>query len=821
MLSACCGDVMRTTNTAMTGLLLLGLLWSQEVRAFEGSTPGLVLRIILPLGPDTRVELKREARREKATYLLDVQSPPSNFFLRLREQQSEPLLKTRLLRRQENHLRILLTLSRPEYMVVTRTLVRPRRQLIEIGDRFLLAGGVGDDRIPFAPFPLFPGEILPILPRVAQLPISESTPEGRALLAARRLHGQGQLGGALQILKTISDREGTTRLGLEALYLEGIVLADLMLSESGFDIDQEAPVRGLTRAIYTEPKHPLAPIAQYLLARVYRKLERPQEALDVFLRCMEQRTASPFGGICRISAADLRFREQRLDAVEALLSPYPTLDESEDLAPGEEDEMVAYAAMLRGLMAYKLGKMDIARQTLGRLLAIAARIGRRHPELYFLLAESLLAMGEDEPGRQIYRQLASWRPKLRFIALVQMRLGDLLLWEGSKKKATDQWVESGYRYRGTLGGILSRMRVDAARVGEQEYWSFLNELWSGSASHPYLAQEAGVRLARAAWRRNLFDKARSLLAELDHTAPDHPYRKGLGWLWNRMAYLSYAAPSTQKRYLDVANRFRRDGGKLQGRLGEIGLMMMVSEAFMELGLYEDAALLIQSGLPTLEKEPEEQLMLRRLARIFILLERKYQAGKVLQYLETRLPRPEERRSVLEIKADLAALRKDAAAEEARLRRYFATGGRSPQRRARLGQLLLNRGALKPALKALRLALATAAAQGSASGKDLPIWVARARMDEGEVLMGIERHREAGLAFEKAAELFAEREEAVWASYRQGEALFKGGRVEEAQVVWKRASERPGFWGELAARAARDFVWQKEQASSFRSALEQN
>ncbi len=786
--------------------LVVAMVWPTGARAREGSLDGVVMRISLPVEEETKAEASDLGN---GVWRLDVWYPSPRFFVDMKARQRDLLADVQVSARTPDHLTLTLTLSQPDLELHILRTSRPDRYVLEIGSSYLFEGGLGDDLIPFRPYPM-------ALPRIELHPrrpvlrdVQATGPRAEAMARAKMLFLQGRTAEVLRALREVRSEQDTDILDVEALYLQGFTLALAQGDQRhGY---REMLVQSFETALSMEPTHPDAPLALLYLGETLEAMGRSEEAMERFHDCMEDWAVTRTAGLCRIRAAELAYDRRSFEDVERLLTGFDVGDETFD--PQEEpDDIVGLAKMLKAAMAYRVGRMQAAASALGDLLTERPHMGARFPSLYFYFAEALVAMDEDELALPVYERLTKLTPNVQFLPRALTRLGDLALRRGEVDRANTIWRQVAIDWPRTKGGVMARMRYEGPELNRAEIIRFLGDIVLQGGDE-FLVEEAMIRLARLLWLEDRFLAARQILAELDREHPGHPYRARLQWLWNRLEYLGYVAPYVAGDYLETVDRFVRNGVRVEGMKGEVGVRLVVARAYETLGLYGNAAKVIQEGLPRMEGHPSEQDILVYLAGLFVKQGRTFQIRKILQYIRTRFPKPARVERLAGIEADLARLEGDESTEIAKLQAYRTLGGDDPARAARLVHLLLASGRPGDALEIVGGLLSRPGARSEP-------WFGGAAVDLADALAALGRHRDAAAAYGRLLELH-DVADPRWLRLRMGEELAAIGDREHGDRALRAAKEGGGFWGEVAARRLEEQAWEQSAADRLGELIPDN
>lgn len=572
------------------------------------------------------------------------------------------------------------------------------------------------------------------------------------------------------------------------------------------------------------PDSPLAPRTQLLLAYSYLDRGDNLTALQAFQRFLRASPKSKSADGVRISIAQALLNLNRFDDATA------ALNEIERDALNEKDR--AEAAYRKGDVAFQRKDFAEAIVQYRRAIKSYPLYEKTFPNAAFNLSEAAFWSKRYQDSADGFRDFLARHSEHPFGGLALARLGELMEIMGAgQKRAVGAWMESGFRYRGTPGAVLSRIRILAGRMPEmkdKELRAALREIdhLGKTVTLNDLSEFMAVVKSDGYFARGEPEKA---AAELIPFYQSHPQSQHLPKIKQRIV----------RALNDQIRRSVASGDFIEGlRMNEvwkeswlkdsdrIDTQHSIGRAYEQAGLLEDADKTYRAALnkrysiigtqkekerAVLEDLPSTDALNLRLAAVAAERRDFAQAEGFLKAITKPETLPEENRiERSQIAADVAEARGQNEAARKSLDELVATWTGKPASVApiylRLAKSAVAAKDWKRAARDVAKVLDLQADAGT-----VPVDTHAGALElKGDVALARGRKPEAIRAYRELIDAYDGKRPLGSVRYKLGQVLFDLGEMKDAEVAWsalKASSDE--VWSRLAQEQMQGAKWQDE------------
>lgn len=581
-------------------------------------------------------------------------------------------------------------------------------------------------------------------------------------------------------------------------------------------------------------KYPDSPMTTRTLLLVgYSYLERGDSfgALKTFQRFVRLKPDSKYAGQVKISIARAFLSLNRWD------DAIRELDAVETQTKNAKDRQEA--TFRKGDVHFRKGDYATAIRAFETAIAKYPEATGRFPNAFYNLAEAKFRLGQERAAIDSYRQFLQKFPEHDHGGYAMTRLGELIetLVGAEDRRVTGAFFESYFRFRGTAGADVARMRVLTARMPsmkDREFKDAMSEIDSiakRQADLPSIQEFKVITVADALTQRNEFDKATKDLIQFykENTQSKHlPLIKGR-IVRNLVESIRDSVEAGD--FMQALRLYSRDqSGWLKGNQ-RADLPFLAARAYETAGVFDQASENYREALARLEaqKPDERDVFEKELTRESIRLRmasmatasRDFAGAEALlkQIKETKNLTSAEQVERAGLAADVAEARGQTDLARAYLADVIARFSESAAgATASVAPLHLRRAKLavkakdfKSAEESINLALVAAEKSGP-SGDALRTAALETR---AEVLLARGKKKEAIASYRSLLETpiaLADSSRQGYDSvrYRLGQLLFDAGDLKAAEEVWgELTKDEKSLWRRLASEQMSGAKWRDE------------
>lgn len=585
-------------------------------------------------------------------------------------------------------------------------------------------------------------------------------------------------------------------------------------------------------------KYPDSPMTTRTLLLVgYSYLERGDSfgALKTFQRFVRLKPDSKYAGQVKVSIARAFLSLNRWD------DAIRELESVESQTKNAKDRQEA--TFRKGDVHFRKGDYATAISAYETAIAKNPEATGRFPNAFYNLAEAKFRLGREREAIDSYRQFLQKFPEHDHGGYAMTRLGELIetLVGAEDRRVTGAFFESYFRFRGTAGADVARMRVLTARMPSMKEREFkdamleIDEIAKRQAELPSIQEFKVITVADALTERKEFDKATKDLIQFykENTQSKHlPLIKGR--IVRNLAE-SIRGSVNAGDFMQALRLYSRDqSGWLKGNQ-RADLPYLSARAYETAGVFDQAAENYREALARLEaQKPEDRdVFEKELARESVRLRLASMAAASRDFAgaETILKQIKETKNLsgpeqVE-RAGLAADVAEARGQIELARTYLAdviarfkenSSAAANETSASVAPLHLRRARLSVKAKDFKAAeesidQALAAAEKSGSAGDA---IRTAALEtRAEVLLARGNKKEAIASYRSLLEMpitTADTSRRGYDSvrYRLGQLLFETGDLKAAEEVWGQlTNDEKSLWRRLASEQMSGAKWRDE------------
>ncbi len=562
-------------------------------------------------------------------------------------------------------------------------------------------------------------------------------------------------------------------------------------------------------------KYPDSPLATRTLLLIgYSYLDRGDSfgALKALQKFLRARIGTKFTDQVKISIAEAYLNLNRFDDALSLLG------EIEATAKNKKDSVEA---------SYRAGDVHFRRKDFASAVAAYLESIKKYPDhalhfpsAWYNLAEARFWRGEYRESLDSYRRYLELFPQNAHGGYAMTRVGELLEILGAEDtRALGAYLESFFRYRGTPGANVARVRTLVGRFPEMKEKELRNSLeeikgLTESTPLPDIKEFVSVLVADGHYRRKDFKASTAELVAFYQRNPNASNREKFQSRIVRNITEAIRDNVDKGDFIEalrINSQYARSWLKNSDR---VDTRYYVGRAYEQAGVYKESESVYRETLNKLyairgtnrEKErsvfevlPEADALNLRLA-IVAGKERDYAraAGHLKDIAAS--PRLTEAELIERagISADVAEARGDVAAAKARIAELVATWRGQPASVSdlylRLARLEAGTGNGKEAeaavTKILNLQKDTGLVSEDTHAKALEL--------KGEMLLSRGRKGESVAAFRELLETYEGKRPLGAVRYKAGKILFEDGDIKAAEDMWAELkSDKNDLWRKLA------------------------
>ena len=578
------------------------------------------------------------------------------------------------------------------------------------------------------------------------------------------------------------------------------------------------------------PDSPLAPRTSLLVGYLYLSRGDAAQALQTFQRVLRESPKAKTSDTTKIALAQSFLMLDRYD--EALAA----LDDVE--AHGANDRDRAEAAYRKGDVAFQKRDFEGAITGYRRAEKAWPKFESDLPNAAFNLAEAAFWTARYKESMNGFREFLASHPDHPFGGFALARLGELMeiLGPGSKR-ATGAWMESTFRYRGTVGAGVSRVRVLASRMAEMKGKELTNATREidgivAKSDLPNFVEFATLLKADGTFARGDYAGAANALIRFYQQNPQAPDLPKVKERIVRALNQEIRSDVEKGDFLQALKRNEELSKSWMKDSDRVDTEFYVGRAYEQAGLTKDAAETYRSAINKLyaakgtprEKErgvfeqlPSSDSLNLRLAATSASDRDFARAQNYLKAIvkPAELSEP-ERIERAESAADVAEARGQSDVARKNLEELVNTWTGRPAAVAPVYLRLAKGAAEAREWKAAGANVAKILDLQADAGNVPPDAHAGALELKGEIAAKRGRRAEATRAYRALLDQYEGQRPLGSVRYKLGQLLFEMGQIKEAEVAW--SGLKPGaddVWTKLAAERMQSAKWQAEYSKYIR------
>ncbi len=542
---------------------------------------------------------------------------------------------------------------------------------------------------------------------------------------------------------------------------------------------------------------------------------------------------------------DQNFEQKKLDSkvkiaeARAFLSlnrleeAYKILDEVEKTAEDKKD--VITAAFYKGDIFFQSADYKRAVQEYKAAQTKYSKDWQGFPNAYFNSSEAKFWLGEYKESLNGYREFLQKFPNNEFGGFAMTRIGEILAVFGADpKRVRGAYLESNFRYKGTPGGELAKIRIISERMPEMKEKELKNSIEQVNeikkeVSIPALDEFTTFLMADGYYNRGEYSTATDELIKFYQNNPIANNREKYKARIERNITTSIRKSAEQNNFLQALKEYGHFATNWLNGSGRIDTEFYVGRAYEQAGVFNEADRIYRSTLnkiyalkgTKIEKErgvfeilPTVDAVNLRLA---VVANQNKEYPRAFNYLkEIKSPEKlteEEQVERAQVSADVFEQRGDLANSKKFLQSLIDTWKGQPITVApvylRLAQLENQTKNYKSAStnlsKVINLQNDTALVPEETFAKALEL--------KGDIELSEGKKREAVKSYEELLSQFGNKRPMASIRYKVGQILFDLGDLNEAQAIWNQLKEEKGdknsTWYRLASEKMTSSKWKKE------------
>ncbi len=521
------------------------------------------------------------------------------------------------------------------------------------------------------------------------------------------------------------------------------------------------------------------------------------------------------------------------DAYQTLLKPNDAVKTYEEIIQSPKSTRAPLDAnYMIGDVYFNQGQFEKAIASYDNALKKYPNDWKEYPNIFYNKAESLFWLGKHKESLEAYREFLRRYPGHTHCGFAMTRLGELLEILGAdQKRIIGAFIESHFRYRGSEGAKIARVRIISHRMKDmrpKELEAALKELEEiGKTSTLKEAQEfVNIMMSDGYFGRKEYDKSVDRLAQFFKDNPTSPnlvvFKKRIVRSITQKIHdlvnsgESIGAIREYAKYSDswLRNDDRVDLKYYMGRaLEKSGVINDAASAYREIvnHLYAIRGTSLERERNVFETLPTTDKLNLRLAAV---ARKQKDYGLASEYI-SKVTNPDEllpseKIERVQIIADVAERRGDLNLARASLKRLVDTWKGQPEQVAPVyldlaevemksknyGEAHIN------AQKIINLAKDTNEVDKNT--------FAEALRTSGDALVALKNPTEAINVYQELLEKFESQKRLDSVRYRIGKLLFDKGDVKAAETAWKPLQENPNnVWGKIASERLKEMQFTKD------------
>jgi tetratricopeptide (TPR) repeat protein len=605
-----------------------------------------------------------------------------------------------------------------------------------------------------------------------------------------------------------------------------------MIADTGYNFwinDHSAPDFESAMGQYqtlTE-KFPDSPLtARTLLLMGYSYLDRGDNfgAIKIFQRFTRVKPDSKSIDQAKIAIGEAYTNLNRFD--DAL----QILDEVERTATNKKDAIEA---------AYRRGDVQFSKKDYAQAIVAYKDARKKYPQAsgdfpnsYYNLAEAQFWTSEYKDSLNSYRDYLQHFPDHEHGGYAMDRLGELLgIMGADSKRVTGAFLECGFRYRGSPGAAVARVRVLTERMPQmkdKEIASSLKEIStiSKETKLPNMDEFVNFMVADTYTKRGEFGKATD---ELIKFFQQHPNSDNRDKFKDRIALniTEDIRSNVEKQNFIEALRLQSHNAKSWLRNSDrIDTRFYVGRAYEQAGVFKEAASIYRDSLNRLyaikgtpkEKEisvfetlPKPDALNLRLAVVAAREKELARASDFLKQIPTpgALTEPEQIERA-EVSVDVAEARNEPEEAKKYLQELVETWKGQPVAVAGLYLRLAKLQAQTKGYRAAEASLSKIINLQADTGLVAPEIQAKALEVRGDVQLAQGKRNKAIDSYHQLLDAFENKMPLGSVRYKLGKLYYEDGDLKNAQTAWNDLKEdKNDIWYKLAKEQMAGAKWNGE------------
>lgn len=521
------------------------------------------------------------------------------------------------------------------------------------------------------------------------------------------------------------------------------------------------------------------------------------------------------------------------DAYQTLLKPDDAIKTYEEIISSPKSTRAPIdATYMVGDVYFNQGQFEKAISSYDNALKKYPNNWKDYPNIFYNKAESLFWLGKHKESLESYREFLRRYPGHNHCGFAMTRLGELLEILGAdQKRIMGAFLESHFRYRGSEGAKIARVRVISNRMKEmrpKELDAALKELeeTAKTSTLKEAYEFVNIMISDGFFGRKEYDRSVDKLAQFYRDNPTSPNlnvfkRRIVRSITQKIQDLvqgedSIGAIREYAKYSDgwLHNDDRVDLKYYMGRaLEKSGVINEAAPAYREIlnHLYAIRGTSLEKERNVFETLPTTDKLNLRLAAVS---RKQKDYGLATEYL-SKITNPDdllpsEKIERVQIIADIAERKGDLGLARLSLKRLVDTWKGQPEQVAPVYLDLVevemkSKNYTEAHLNAQKII--NLAKDSNEVDKNT---FAEALRAAGDALVAMKKPNEAITTYQELLEKFESQKKLDSVRFRVGKLLFDKGDVKAAENTWRPLQENPqNVWGKIASERLKEMQFSKD------------